>query len=260
MDGLTIAEIPITDLLEETWEGLLQRLTVDMDPWDIDIVELAHRYRDYVDALRELHFEISGRMVLTCSVLLRMQSDDLLASARPTDRDALIDELEGAIEEEAAEWEPPEEPEEFALPLFRRPRRQVTVSDLKRALTAAMKVSFRRGKRHAHRVVAEDEENLFDDFELGGPDFGERLHSLFTKIKNLLTGHRVISFFRLLERGDKDERISYFFEVLHLVAQGEITCQQEEFLGDITITLPQEVSPREALPREALPREALAQE
>jgi len=239
VDGLTIAEIPITDLLEETWEGILQRLTVDMDPWDIDIVELAHRYRDYVDALRELHFEISGRMVLTCSVLLRMQSDDLLASARPTDRNGLIDELEEAIEEEAAQWEAPEEPEEFSLPLFRRPRRQVTIFDLKRALTAAMKVSFRRGKRHARRVE-EDEDDLFDDFELGGQDFGQRLHSLFTKIKELLTGHRVISFFRLLERGDKEERVSYFFEVLHLAAQGEITCQQEEFLGDITITLPQE--------------------
>ena len=237
MHGLTIAEIPITDLLEETWEGILQRLTVGMDPWDIDIVELAHRYRDYVDALRELHFDVSGRMVLTCSILLRMQSDDLLASARPTDRSGLIDELEDAIEEEAAEWEAPEEPDEFSLPLFRRPRRQVTIFDLGRALAAAMKVSFRRGRRHAEHVE-EEEDDLFDDFKLGGEDFGQRLHSLFTKIKDLLTGHRVISFFRLLERGDKDERITYFFEVLHLVAQGEIACQQEEFLGDITITLP----------------------
>ncbi|MEA3239251.1 MAG: hypothetical protein U9Q94_05670 [Candidatus Bipolaricaulota bacterium] len=239
MDRLTIAEIPITDLLEETWEGILQRLTVGMDPWDIDIVELAHRYRDYVDALRELHFDISGRMVLTCSILLRMQSDDLLASARPTDRNGLIDELEGAIEEEAAEWEPPAEPDEFSLPLFRRPRRQVTIFDLGRAFAAAMKVSFRRGKRHDERGVEEEEDDLFDDFELGGQGFGQRLHSLFEKIKDLLTGHRVISFFRLLERGDKDERISYFFEVLHLAAQGEITCQQEEFLGDITIMLPE---------------------
>ena len=102
-----------------------------------------------------------------------------------------------------------------------------------------MKVSFRRGKRHAGRVE-EEKYNLFDDFEFGGQDFGEKLHSLFTKIKNRLSGHRVISFFRLLDRGDKEERISYFFEVLHLMAQGQIACQQEEFLGDITITLPQE--------------------
>jgi len=248
MHGLTIAEIHINDLREATGEGILQRLTVGMDPWDIDIVELAHRYRDYVDALRELRFEVSGRMVLTCSILLRMQSDDLLASARPADRNGLIDELQEAVEEEAAEWEAPAEPEEFALPLFRRPRRQVTIFDLGRALAAAMKVSFRRGKRYDERGVEEEEDNPFDDFELGGQDFGQRLYSLFTKIKNLLSGHRVISFFRLLERGDKEERITYFFEVLHLAAQGEITCQQEEFLGDITIMLPQEALPQEALP------------
>jgi chromatin segregation and condensation protein Rec8/ScpA/Scc1 (kleisin family) len=115
----------------------------------------------------------------------------------------------------------------------------VTIFDLKRALTAAMKVSFRRNKRHSERVFEEEEDGLFDDFELGGPDFSQRLHSLFTKIKNLLSGRRVLSFFRLLERGDKDERVSYFFEVLHLMAQGEITCEQEEFLGDIIIMLPQ---------------------
>lgn len=239
MSGLTIAEIPITDLLEETWEGILQRLTVDMNPWDIDIVKLAHRYRDYVDALRELHFEVSGRMVLTCSILLRMQSDDLLASERPTDRNDLMEELEDAIEEEAAEWEAPLEPNEFSLPLFRRPRRQVTVFDLKKALASAMKVSFRRVRRRAEYIEPEDDD-LFGDFELGGPNYRERLHSLFEKIKDLLTGHRVISFFRLLDRGDKKERVTYFFEVLHLAATGDIDCRQEEFLGDITIMLPQE--------------------
>ncbi len=239
MREVTIAEIPITDLLEETWEGILQRLTVDMNPWDIDIVELAHRYRDYVDALRELHFEVSGRMVLTCSILLRMQSDDLLASERSTDRNELIEELEDAIEEEAAEWEAPVEPDEFYLPLFRRPRRQVTIFDLKKALTSAIKVSFRRVKRRAESIE-EETDNLFDDFELGGQNYREKLHSLFARIKDLLTGHRVISFFRLLDRGDKEERVTYFFEVLHLATQGEIDCRQEEFLGDITIMLPQE--------------------
>lgn len=259
MREVTIADIPITDLLEETWEGILQRMTVDMNPWDIDIVELAHRYRDYVDALRELHFEVSGRMVLTCSILLRMQSDDLLASERPANRNGLIEELEEAIEEEAAEWEAPAEPEEFSLPLFRRPRRQVTVFDLKKALASAMKVSLRRVRRRTE-FVDQEEDDIFDDFALGGETYGQRLHSLFAKIKDLLTGHRIISFFRLLDRGDKKERVTCFFEVLHLAAKGEIDCQQEEFLGDITIMLPQEALPREALPREALPREALAQE
>jgi len=237
-DAIRIADVPIEALIEESWEGTLERLTVDMDPWDIDVAELARRYRQYIEALRELCFEVSGRMVLTCSILLRMQSDDLLAAARPAERSNLIEELEEAVEEEAAEWEPVA-PDEFSLPLMRRPHRQVTLSDLRRAFAAALKVSHRRVTRTAERIDDDDEE-IFDHFQIGGENFGDRLHSLFSKIKDLLSGRRRISFFRLLDRGDKEEKIRYFFEVLHLDSQGEISCAQEEFLGDITISLPQE--------------------
>jgi segregation and condensation protein A len=235
MESARIVEIPIDELIGESWEGTLQRLTADMDPWDIDVAELARRYRDTIDTLRELQFVVPGRMVLTCSILLRMQSDDLLASARPAERNELIEELEEAVDEAAAEWEEPIEPEEFALPLLRRPGRQVTLDDLRQAFAAAMKVSHRRAERWASRV--EDDEDPFSIYEIGGEDFAARLAALFAKIKKFLSGRRVLSFFRLLERGDKEERVQRFFEVLHLAAQGEICCTQEEFLGDILIAL-----------------------
>jgi len=241
MDAMGIAEIPLDELLGEGWEGTLRRLTQDMDPWDIDVAELARRYRHMIEALRELHFEIPGRMVLTCSILLRMQSDNLLAAARPKPQNELLEELEQAVEEEAAAWdEPAAPPPEFSLPLLRQPRRQVTLNDLCRALASAMRVNSRRAARRRSRIEAEDDDALFDQFQIGGDGFGERLLSLFDRIKRLLSGVRAISFFRLLERGDKEERIERFFEVLHLSAQGEISCTQEEFLGDILISLPQE--------------------
>jgi chromatin segregation and condensation protein Rec8/ScpA/Scc1 (kleisin family) len=101
-----------------------------------------------------------------------------------------------------------------------------------------MKVSRRRAVRHLQQDDDEEEDDIFEHFQIGGENLGDRLRSLFGKIKKLLTGRRMISFFRLLDRGDKDERVRCFFEVLHLAAEGEIVCCQEEFLGDITITLP----------------------
>jgi len=236
MQPTRIADIPIDELIGQSWEGTLQRLTADMNPWDIDIAELARRYRDAIEALREFDFVVPGRMVLTCSILLRMQSDELLASARPTERNELFEELEQAVDEAAAEWVDPIEPEEFALPLLRRPRRQVTLDDLRKAFAAALKVAHRREVRWASRPDTDDEDP-FDRFEIGGEDFTDRLVTLFARIKTFLSGKRVLSFFRLLERGDKQERIERFFEVLHLAAQGEICCTQQEFLGDIIITL-----------------------
>ena len=236
MEMTRIAEIPIEELIGCTWEGVLERLTSDMDPWDIDIAVLAHRYRDYVQALRELEFEIPGRMVLTCSILLRMKSDDLLAMERPTDRDGLVAELEDAIDQDLETWEIPSDPDEFYLPVLRRPKRQVTILDLRNALAAAMKVSRRRAERLIGYVELE-ENDPFENYEIGGTDFAGRLRVLFDKIKDLLSGRRVLSFFRLLDRGDKLERVERFFEILHLAAEGQITCSQAEFLGDILIKL-----------------------
>jgi segregation and condensation protein A len=231
-----VADIPIEELIGETWEGVLTRLTSDMDPWNIDLSELARRYRAYLRALQENDFEVSGRMVVTCSVLLRMKSDDLLAMEYRTDRDGLVAELEEAIEQEEFLWEEPPNPEEFALPVLRRPRRQVTLGDLRTALTSALKVSRRRAERLIDYVDVV-EYDPFEGFEIGGIDFSGRLDSLLSKIKNFLSGRRVLSFFRLLEKGDREERVQRFFEILHLAARGEIECSQSEFLGDITIKL-----------------------
>jgi segregation and condensation protein A len=241
LDAIRVAEIPVEELVGESWEGVLNRLTEDMDPWDIDLAELAHRFREYLSALRDLRFEIPGRMVVACSVLLRLKSDDLLAAARATPRDELVADLEEAIDQEFEAWVDPPNPDEFALPVLRRPRRQVTLLDLRSALSAALKVSRRRAERLIGRVdFEEDEADPFEIYELGGTDFSDRLRDLFERIKNLLSGRRVLSFFRLLERGDKDERVRRFFEVLHLAAEGQIRCTQKEFLGDITIRLEQQ--------------------
>ncbi len=93
MERLRIAEIPVEQLVGESWEGILQQLTGDMDPWDIDLSILAGRSREYLQALEEMSFEIPGRMVLACSILLRMKSVDSLAASRPTARDGLVPEL-----------------------------------------------------------------------------------------------------------------------------------------------------------------------
>ncbi len=235
MESTQIGTILLEDLIGESWEGTLRRLTADMDPWDIDVALLARRYRSYLAALQELSFAIPGRMVLTCSILLRMKSD-LLAVDRPSsDQEGLLSELEAAVEEESVAREGPIEPEGFSLPLLRRPRRRVTLEELRAALAGAMTVSRRRAERLIRSAV-EEENDPFARFEIGGEDIADRLHVLFDKIKRFLKRTRAVSFFRLLERGDKEERVRRFIELLHLAGQGEIRCTQQEFLGDILIS------------------------
>ncbi|UCF10116.1 MAG: hypothetical protein JSW65_00045 [Candidatus Bipolaricaulota bacterium] len=230
-------EIPVDVLLGESWEDTLHRLTEDMDPWDIDVAELARRYRAHLQALHELRFELPGRMVLACSILLRVKSDDLLARARPVREGELLDALDEALDDEDELWEEPIIPGEFFLPLLRRPTRSVTLHDLRRAFAAAMVVSSRRQLRARPLEMLDDDYDPFAQYEIGGVDFTERLRALFTRIKSLLSGRTMLSFFKLLERGDSQERVERFFEVLHLASEGKIDCRQREFLGDIEITL-----------------------
>jgi len=235
MNSLDIREVPVLDLIGESWEATLRRLTADMDPWDIDVALLARRYRDHLRALEEMSFVIPGRMVLTCSILLRMKSDALLALGRPADQESLIGELNAAIDEASPGEAAPIDPEDFTLPLARRPRRRVTLDDLRQALAGAMRVTRNRAERLI-RSATEEEEDVFDHFQIGGEDISDRLERLVGLITRLLRRTRAISFFRLLERGDKEERVRRFIEVLHLAAQGQISVTQQEFLGDILIS------------------------
>jgi chromatin segregation and condensation protein Rec8/ScpA/Scc1 (kleisin family) len=179
-------------------------------------------------------------MVLTCSILLRMKSDVLLASQQSTERDDLVAELEQATDEAFELSAIPVDPGAFALPVVRKPARQVTLRDLENALAGAMSVSRRRAGRLIDRATLDDERDPFEGFEIGGQDFTDRLRGVLDRIKKLLSGRRVLSFFRLLDQGDKDERVSRFFEILHLASDGQISCSQKEFLGDILIRLESE--------------------
>jgi len=233
MKQVSITKIPVDELVGKSWQEVLACLTADMDPWSIDIAQLAQRYRSYIASLSQLHYEVSGQMVLTCSILLRMKSDILLEMGRPAERSELLDELEEAVEEAASEWEEPLVPSEFSLPLRRYTRRHVTITDLRIALSNAMKVTRRRIQRHQ----GEEDEDDLGYLQAEDEDISERLHGLFSTIRKMLSGRKTLSFFRLLRQGDKEERVRRFLEVLHLIAQGKISCEQEEFLGDILISI-----------------------
>jgi chromatin segregation and condensation protein Rec8/ScpA/Scc1 (kleisin family) len=165
-----------------------------------------------------------------------VKSDDLLERARPAPEGDLLSALDDALDDEEV-WEEPLTPEEFSLPLLRRPTRNVTLEDLRRAFAAAMVVSSRRAQRAQVLESFDDDYDPFAQYQIGGSDFTDRLQVLFARIKKLLSGRTILSFFKLLDRGDTAERVERFFEVLHLISEGQIECRQKEFLGDIEITL-----------------------
>ena len=60
---------------EVSWRDILHEVLKGMDPWDIDIVELATRYKGRIDQMEQMNFRIPGTVILVCAVLLRMKAD-----------------------------------------------------------------------------------------------------------------------------------------------------------------------------------------
>jgi len=207
------------------WEGVFRGLTADLDPWAFDLVQLINRFRAYV-AERDLAFAVPGRMVLASSVLLRMKSDWVRDGGRPPTVDEAVEEVAAELAEtEASVYIAPE----LRLPLRRAPRGRATVSDLGRALRAAL-VSQRR---RASRDTDLSPEDL--GFDMGEEPFTSRAQRLLAFLRNLVNGQRVVPFRAVAEEPDPGERVARLMELLYLDAEGEVRLFQEEFLGEILV-------------------------
>ena len=136
-----------------TWQTLLYELVKSegMDLWDVDVSLLAQKYIDTIKKLKELDFNISGKMVLAAAILLKIKSKHLLE----TDIEHFDQMMSGEDDELLYE-----EGEGVAGPISKRvkgirliprtpqPRkRKVSIYELMEALQQALETNRRRINR-----------------------------------------------------------------------------------------------------------------
>ena len=64
-------------LAELSWKDMLYEIISTLDPWDVNIIELASRYSKKVDEMQKMDFHIPANVMLVSSILLRMKADVL---------------------------------------------------------------------------------------------------------------------------------------------------------------------------------------
>ncbi|MDI3502166.1 MAG: segregation and condensation protein, partial [Archaeoglobi archaeon] len=117
----------------------------EIDPWNIDIVELTDKFLKKLEEMKKLDLRISGRTLLYAAILLRMKSDTLVLGEEEEEEN-----VEEFIELEEDFYDSAEYPE--IKPVVRRfPRRPVTLQDLIEELKAAERVELRRYERRKKR-------------------------------------------------------------------------------------------------------------
>jgi segregation and condensation protein A len=192
----------------------------EIDPWNIDIVELTSKYLAQIKQLQELDLRLSGKTILAASILLRMQSEEMF-------REDKEEEEEDDDEELDVEIKP-------ILPPLRRTSGKITLPQLMEALLQALEEADRkktlkpRKRREEKQVIRIDEHRV---------NVEEQVKQLHERIKEMLVDRDYITMMHLIDERSPVLIARTFLFILYLETKGKIELYQEELFGEIRITI-----------------------
>jgi len=242
-----IPVVSVEDLNSSKWRDILDWYAYSGDPWEISVVEMAQKYQQELESLDGKNLELSGRMVLTCSVILRAKAEGLIDKGQTEEEDQLEEDF-GSEYWGYEEFENEKYIPDLEIPLKRINKRTVTRDELSDAFTNAVDVYERREERWST-----EEEDTSPDWGLnfqGKENFQVKLQRLYRKVKEKVSRGKEVLFSRLLNEDTKEEKFRTFMELLHLQSEGKIICKQEEPFSEIEVEL-REDSPQPGQREEA---------
>jgi len=207
---------------QPTWREMLLDLVASekLDPWNIDIVDVAERYLHRIKNLQMMDLHVPANLILAASILLRFKSEAL-----KFEEEEQIVEQEVFIEEQKIPVEIPM----LSLKTRITPKRRVTLDELVNALEEV----FEEQKAREEKPVMK--ENLI--INLPKYDISERMNLIFDKVKRLADEKGLVTFSSLLKEKTRQEIIFTLLPILHLAQDEKITVFQEKFFGEIFIQL-----------------------
>lgn len=227
-----------------------------LDPWNIDVVELADQYFAKTVELRINNLHVTSRVILFACILLRLKSDIL----EGLDPFAQLDEPEENFE---ADYDNPEF-EDNVIP-FNAPsldeviqrrtsvrlnrKRNVTLNDLIKHLEfyekldkkRAVKNAFERAKRRSSSYADFTAEDIIEMAHSSETDRDvDTIREVLTKI---FTTEEKVEMSELSSTGL--DKISIYLALLFLTADDRIDLQQDEFYSDLYVVPSNKLLPEE---------------
>ncbi len=252
------------DRNESDWQGIMYGLVKEgkINPWDVDIAILTSEFLRRIKELKNVNFEISGRLVLAAVILLSLKlrqlsiegflklleagDEELLlgegivaleAMGAANAEDALnqlsglnqsIDEREGAIPDYDPNSMTFRDGSTISEKLISDRTRKVTVFELVAALNKAMEVEQRRVKRQADSPKLTKPKKTIEIFE--------KLRFVFSRIISFSKRPgELVEFSKIIPSTDRKDLIWTFVPLLHLETEDKIFLQQEEQFSEIFV-------------------------
>jgi segregation and condensation protein A len=257
-DGASSSGSPVQEVVEDPVEilvGLAER--GEIDPWNIDIIEVTDRFLSELKRRQQLNLQVSGRTLFYASTLLRMKSEQLEVVEEAEDEgngdDLFGDEFGGGTDEEidfGARLGPIERLEhEIQRRLDRKNMRKspITLFELITELKNIEKEERRR------RRMADGHADLADSL-IDADDVVSIAHeegfqeSSMTRLAEYLEGLEIDEEMTLAELCRKMEWgiPEVYIPLLFLALDGRCNLRQEEFFGDIFVQICREADEEEA--------------
>ncbi len=208
---------------DATWKDILVELVKnnELDPWNIDIVEIVDKYIEAVKSFKVMDLRIPANIILAAAILLRLKSDMLS-----------LFKQEDQIQEEESFVRPNVLVDELTLRLRPPMKRKIALVELIHALEEAMKIKEEKATQRLLKGV--EMPIKFDDF-----DMEKEVEILHEEIKHKVDKKNMTTFTYLsTEFKFRDNVVTgLFIPLLFLANKGKIFLLQEEFFGEIIIQL-----------------------
>ncbi|HYA61346.1 MAG TPA: ScpA family protein [Candidatus Acidoferrum sp.] len=217
------ASEPLDDFDERSID-ILVSLAKDgeIDPWDIDIVDMTDKFLAKVEKMEKLDLRISSRTLLFASMLLRMKSDALAEREYDKEDDS------GYVEEDDG-------PEYFPTlkhKVRRRAKRRVTLSELIEELKKATK---RKERSDIRRLRAVHHDNVDALVAAHSEDIEKQIELLSSVLKQRQGERGYILFSELIAVKTPEDVVKTYIPLLFMANRRQIKLEQQEIFGDIFI-------------------------
>ena len=230
MENKELYNVIISDNL--TWEGLIRDIVRDeeMNPWDINITQLSVRFASEIKKMKNVDFRMSGKFILTASILLKMKSDLLLANDK---QEQLNDSVSLAWLFKDINYNLG--PAELIPRIPMKKKRRVSLEELINALNKALEVNERRFIRR--KETAESRAIKLDIKKI---DLKEKIAVVYSTITDFFKKlkKKEVNFKELLPSKQRFDVVWTFIPLLYLNNKGKVVLSQEKTFGDIIVRKP----------------------
>ncbi len=221
----------LVDLIDQpAWKSILIELVKSnkMDPWNIDVVELANLYWKKIQLLERQDLRVPANAILASAIMLKLKARTIKISSIEEEDETETKEIsreELAMIEETI-------PELRGQRQFREGK--ISLDELVESIGEILE------KTKYKKSILRDKEIPEFSLEFNKEKAAEQVDKVFAKIKEKADSQGLVSFTDLLEEQTPLAMVYCFIPLLFLVNSGKVNAWQEEWFGEIFISLMEE--------------------